>query len=249
MKIAYTIALLLLTTLGYGQKSTLIQNINVRAKELKHNLNKTGDSLILEGKRSIDKVAIFNSDFEKIFIVSNNKVKIPLHNIPIGRFVTEVKLNNKLIIITLLRHENLEATSKVSISKKTEQLYNNSLLISLNKAKSKDIHEKPSKEEVAKKPTKAVQFYWIINKIYKGHSSRKVMKIGDKESVEKMIQQNKIDHKTKSGKYNELTIWEVYDTTKFMRYKRQNPDYANAKNVDCFNSTPFFQALVTINNE
>ncbi|BAO74925.1 hypothetical protein [Winogradskyella sp. PG-2] len=75
------------------------------------------------------------------------------------------------------------------------------------------------------------------------------MKIGDRETVSKIIKQNKIDHKTKSGKYNELTIWEVYDTTKFMRFKRQNPDYANAENADCFNVIPFFQALVTISNE
>jgi len=60
MRILYTIVFLLLTTSIYGQKSTLLQNINVRAKELKHSLNKTGDSLILEGERTIYKVEIFN---------------------------------------------------------------------------------------------------------------------------------------------------------------------------------------------
>jgi len=246
MRTTITIALLLLSVLSYAQKSTLIQNINVRAKELKHNLNKSGDSIILESKSHIDKVSIFNSGFEKKFIVEQNTAKIPLNNIPVGRFVTEVKLNNKLIIITLLRHEVLTTIKKSITAKTTKSMSSESLLASQNEANGK---MRVKKAEIIKKPNKKVRFYWIVNKIYKGHSSRKIMKIGDREAVSKMIAQNKIDHKTKSGKYNELTIWEVYDTTKFMRFKRQNPNYANAKDADSFNVTPFFQALVTISND
>ncbi|WP_296382804.1 hypothetical protein [Winogradskyella sp.] len=242
MKTACTIVLLLLTTLGYGQKSTLIQNINVRAKELKHSLNKTGDSLILEGKRPIDKVEIFNDNFEKKFIVNHHKAKIPLHNIPLGRFVTSVKVDDKLIIITLLRHKTLKELPKISTSNETEQTNNKAVTVSQNEAQGKAISVISSMGKAVKRPIKHVRFYWIVNKIYKGHSSRKIMKIGDRESVAKMIKQNEIDLKTKSGKYNELTIWEVYDTSKFMRYKRQNPDYAKAKNAECFNTVPFFQS-------
>ncbi len=248
MRIACTIALLLLITFSYGQKSTLIQNINVRANELKHSLNKTGDSLILEGKRPINKVEIFNNDFEKTFVVNHHKAKIPLHKIPVGRFITSVKLNDKLIIITLLRHKTLDESPKVSASNKTEQTNNKTVIVSQNKAKGKVSTNIHTLEKTIKEPNKVVRFYWIVNRIYKGHSSRKIMKIGDRESVAKMIQQNEIDLRTKSGKYNELTIWEVYDTSKFMRYKRQNQDYANAKEADCFNTVPFFQSILEDNS-
>ena len=53
------------------------------------------------------KVEIFNTDFQKAYIVNSLDTKIPLTDIPVGRFVTEVKVNDKLIIITLLRHENI----------------------------------------------------------------------------------------------------------------------------------------------
>ena len=243
MRTIFTIVILLFTAFAYGQKSTLIQNINDRATELKHNLNHSRDSLILEGQRLIDRVTIFNDDFEKTFEVKHNKANIPLHNIPVGRFITEVKLNDKLIIITLLRHETLKTTSNVSVSRKVVDVNNKSFLASHIESKGK-IESLP---ETTKKPIKVARFYWIVNKIYKGHSSRKIMKIGDKKAVAKMIQQNEIDLKTKSGKYNELTIWEVYDTTKFMRYTRQNPDYANSESVDFFNTVPFFHTALKEN--
>ncbi|WP_339755010.1 hypothetical protein [uncultured Winogradskyella sp.] len=240
MKKSLAIACMLLGMLVSGQKSILLQNINVRANELKHGLNKSGDSLILEGKRIINKVEIFNNNFEKTFIVENHNAKIPLNNIPIGRFVTEVKVDDKLIIITLLRNESFEKLPEVSTEKEYAQ--NKNALASQNEASGTTLSISNSEGKLNKQLIKSVRFYWIVYKINKGHSSSKIMKIGDRKSVTKMIRQNKIDLKTKSGKYNELTIWEVYDTSKFMRYKRQNPDYANAKEVDCFNTVPFFQS-------
>ena len=50
MKWIFAIALLLTTTLSYAQRATLLQNINVRAQELKHKLNTKGDSIILRGR-------------------------------------------------------------------------------------------------------------------------------------------------------------------------------------------------------
>ena len=99
----YTLVFLFLTAFMYGQNSTLIQNVNFRAKELKHGLNKSGDSLLLEGERIIHSVDIFNAHFEKNFAVNNSSASIPLEEIPVGRYTTEVKLDDKLIIITLLQ--------------------------------------------------------------------------------------------------------------------------------------------------
>jgi hypothetical protein len=238
------ITCMLLTIYTYGQKSTLIQNINPRAKELKHSLNKTGDSIILQSKAPIKRVAIFNDGFEKTFDVKHTEVKIALHNIPVGRFVTEVKLNNKLIIITLLR---FEAFVDISTSLKTTEIEPkpaNKVSALHSRANSNTLAINSSDRKPNIKPVRNVRFYWVVNQINKGYSSRKVMRIADRETIAKIIAQNEIDLKTKSGKHNELTIWEVYDTTKFMRYKRQNPDYANAEEADCFNVVPFFQSLI-----
>ncbi|WP_299519633.1 hypothetical protein [Winogradskyella sp.] len=242
MKKGCAILFLLLTSLVYSQNATLLQNIDFRAEELKHALNKTGDTLILEGERNITKVAIFNDDFEKSLNVNSKKTKIPLTDFPNGRFITEVKVHDKLIIITLIRHKPLDNISKSVATKNTEVLNNGEKIISQNEAQGKLLTNTNLETSIHNEPQRTVRFYWIVNKIYKGHSSRKIMKIGDKQSVEKIIRQNEIDLKTKTGQHNELVIWEVYDTSKFLRYKRINPDYANAEDVDCFNTIPFYKS-------
>ncbi|MFP4846968.1 hypothetical protein [Winogradskyella sp. PE311] len=229
-----TILLLFFAICTYGQKSTLIQNIDYRAKGLNHSLNKTGDSLILESDETIFKVQIFNSQFDKEFLVSNHKIKIPLHNIPVGRFVTEVKLPGKLVLITLIRHQPFINAyfdhANVNTTPKQATVVEQVVSLTQNKGNTEQINL----------PKRTVRFYWIVNHINKGHSSSKIMRLGEREIVERMIEQNKIDLKTKAGRRNKLTIWEVYDTSKFMRFKMRNSDYANAQNVDFFNTTPFY---------
>ncbi|WP_299366448.1 hypothetical protein [Winogradskyella sp.] len=241
MKKGCAILFLFLTSLVYSQNATLLQNIDYRAEELKHRLNKSGDTLILEGERTIAKVAIFNNDFERVFVIDNKKTHIPLTNFPNGRYVTEVKVYDKLIIITLIRHKPIDNTSKNLTVSSIENIDEELTIQSQNEAKGKTTTNTSNIAEDSA-PKKSVRFYWIVNKIQKGHSSRKIMKIGDKQSVEKAIRQNKIDLKTRAGRHNELVIWEVYDTSKFLRYKRKNPDYANAENVDCFNTVPFYKS-------
>ena len=97
-----------LMLVSYGQKSTLLQNINFRAKELKHGLNEVGDSLILASDKTIHSVEIFNQDFEKIVDVGANETKIPLTGTPLGRLVVQARMPDKRIIMTLLRHEEIE---------------------------------------------------------------------------------------------------------------------------------------------
>ncbi|WP_422105896.1 hypothetical protein [Winogradskyella sp.] len=242
MKTKYAIFCLFLTSLIYGQESTLLQNVNYRADELKHRLNTTGDTLVLEGERTIDKVDIFNDDFKKSFVIDDKKTLIPLTNIPDGQFITEVKVKDKLIIMTLIRHKPADNISKDLTTTHIQNISEGQTSIVQNETEGKLLAINTSETLKNTTPKKNVRFYWIINKIHKGHSSRKVMKIGDKETVDKVIKQNEIDLKTKTGRHNELIIWEVYDTSKFMKYKRINPDYANAENVDCFNTIPFYKS-------
>lgn len=238
MKKGSAILFLFLTLSTYSQNSTLLQNINYRASELKHGLNKTSDTLILEGERIIDKVEIFNNDFQRTFIVDNKKTKIPLADIPVGRFVTEVKVKDKLIIITLLRHKIL---NDLEAEYNSEKYTSTNELTLQNHAEGKVLSAANTKEILEKPPIKVVKFYWIVKYINKGHSSSKKMRIGDKEVVDRMIAQHKIDLKSKAGKRNKLTIWEVYDTSAFLRYKNQNPDFASTTESDCFNVVPFYK--------
>lgn len=238
MKKGCAILFLFLTLMGYGQNSTLLQNINYRAKELKHSLNKTGDTLILNGERQIDKVEIFNNDFEDVFEVDSKTAQISLNEIPEGRFVVEVKVEDKLIIITLIRHNSIALEPQKTVMTKEEDEASNAF--STNKGKANLSIPKSESTYLEKQPITHVKFYWIVKDINKGHSSSKIKRIGDKSVVESMIAQHKIDLQTKAGKNNSLTIWEVYDTTKFLRFKRRNPDYANIDSAECFNVVPFY---------
>jgi len=53
----------------------LVQNVSFRATELKHYLNETEDSLILEGERTIYTVNIFIKDYDETIEVKIKKCK------------------------------------------------------------------------------------------------------------------------------------------------------------------------------
>ena len=248
MKTLCIIVFLLVASFATSQNTTLIQNRNYRAAELKHSLNSSGDSLILEGLRNIYNVVIFNDNFTKTFTVENKSTKIPLADIPLGRFTTEVELDKKLIVMTLLRHKIIESISKPLVSLSEQQPTSQTELTAQNRGngmttKTSGADLNKNEGDLNQNEGRAVRYYWIVNFINKGQSSRKIMKLGDLETVKRLIRKHEIDHKTKSGMNNELSIWEVYDTSKFMRYKRMHPDYATAKNSDSFNTRPFYQLL------
>lgn len=226
----YTLVFLFLTAFTFGQNSALIKNINFRAQELNHTLNKQGDSLLLSAERTIHGVSIFNAEFDKQFEVNKNKVSIPLKDIPLGRYTTEVKLNNKLIILTLLRIEPILVTSNLKETSKVESETFESAQ-SLNIAAGK-------REE--KTELKKVTGYWIVSKIKNGNSSRTIKRAGDLRVVEELIKQNKLDIQTRLGKFNQLTVWEVYDKKEFMKLKRLNPQYASVASSEAFNISPYY---------
>lgn len=368
MRILYAAVFLLLTTSVYSQKSTLLQNVNVRAKELKHSLNKTGDSLILEGKRTIYKVEIFNNDYEQSLIVKDSKVIIPLNNVPVGRFVVEAALPDRLIVITLLRNEALspinepnprkntslfgrditskpiiaesnpkkegaetsvavidnelklsdkkevmtdetlvvtngpvvvaskketlfdkketttentiastdetevETSKKKSLFDKKETAINKTIVITNKKETATDkknavIDTKPtvieaevtvidinnninneklkmSKNTIENAGRRVAVSYWIVYKTNNRHSSGREMRFGDQKLVDKMISHINLDRRTKAGRFNELTVWEIYDVSKFLKYKMKNSNNFSTE-ADCFNIVP----VVNIKNE
>lgn len=205
-----TIVFLLLTTFSYCQKSTLLQNVNIRAKELKHHLNKTEDSLILEGERTIYKVEIFNKDFERTIIVKDSKVKIPLKDIPVGRFVVEAVLPDRLVVITLLRNESLNQPLNRPMSKRKISLFGDSPLAATDptitpkkKAIEPNIAEVIKKVNVTvKKPTIAIKRATVIDATIIDIKRKAINK---KPTTSKIVSENSIDK-------NIQTYWIIYKT-------------------------------------
>ncbi|WP_152487250.1 hypothetical protein [Winogradskyella psychrotolerans] len=277
MRRLYFIVLLLLSSLVYGQKSVLLQNVNNRAKELQHHLNKTEDSIIFKSERTIYEIMIFNDDFERIIKVKDTNAKLLIADIPVGRYAVEAVLIDKLIVITLLRNEsfNLQkltpllttttspyskdiSPSKVvstvkkepfgsenntgrtdlSLSGKTATPFikeEKSLTLSKGFTSKTSIRPRENAENTAKST------YWVIHKINNGSSSEKILKIVDQKTVDRMIQKNEIDMKTFSGRLNELTVWQIHNTTGFVQHKRRNKtNYMNIES-DSFNFVPYYK--------
>lgn len=297
-----------LAMLAYGQKSTLIQNINYRAKELKHRLNKEGDSLILQSERTIYSVEIFNQHYEKLVQVGSNEVKIPLHGTPLGRLVVQAKMIDKRILMTLQRHDTIKANPievlPIKIAKTRPKAISLPIVKPLENTNLATLHVLPmfseqlnldivkviipkpviklallnepdpiiEKEDIeiidsvelnesnndpqpkpktslsgmlnwkAKKPNTSNKVFWIAHVVNSGTSSRKTMKLVSQSDIDRIIANHKIEKKTNQGKLNELTVWEVYDTIKFMEKQAENPNYINSAMSSLFDVSPYYNS-------
>ncbi|NRD19401.1 hypothetical protein HNV08_05025 [Winogradskyella eckloniae] len=327
MKTLYTTVFLLLATLVYGQKSTLYQNVNVRAQELKHNLNKTGDSLILKCERTVYEVVIFNDDFERVIKVRDNEAVIPIADVPVGRYIIEALLSDKLIVMTLLRNESFGipetplvtdstdlfgtkakkeavavASAKPSTDPVTPEIEAEAIEIAavdtplpeeeltsmethtnktdLAVAGKKAEPEQPKKPRLTRKVTytkpqkpaessmslfkseekpkntrrssvevdaaranRIESTYWVEYRINNGQSSQKIQKLGDQDTVDRMIKKIEIDKKTKAGRLNELIIWTVYDPPKFVQHKKNNKSNFTTLPSESYNIEPYYKKV------
>ena len=99
------LAILFSTVVVCGQNTTLLKNNHPKAKELKHHLNTTKDSLLLACEKTIIQVDIFNEDYENILIVEDSSAQISLNEVPAGEFFVEVKLADKIIVMNLIKPE------------------------------------------------------------------------------------------------------------------------------------------------
>ncbi|MFK7832824.1 MAG: hypothetical protein AB8B52_06090 [Winogradskyella sp.] len=327
MKLLYTIVCLLLTTLVFGQKSTLFQNVNVRAKELKHNLNEAGDSLIFKCERTVYEVVIFNDDFERVIKVRDTDAAIPIADIPVGRYIVEALLSDKLIVMTLLRNEpfdsvkqaplvtdtsdlfgrktnpvkeavasvdetieapaieieeevavaapvapiakkpNLGTESSIKktdlavagkkaipkpkpvkrpvVTKKKETKSSSLSLFNTETKVAKKAPKRSTREVDAARANRIVSTYWVEYVINNGQSSQKIQKLGDQETVDRMIRKIEIDMKTKAGQLNELTVWTVFDPPKFVKHKKMNKSDFTQVPSESFQLEPYFKKVNT----
>ncbi len=240
------------TIIVSSQDITLLKNTHPKAKELKHSLNNTRDSLILGCEKTILKVEIFNEDYEKSVIVEAFKTQISLDDIPVGKFVIQAKLADKIIVIDLIKHNyfNAESNSKMSLEQK-ELAGGKGMMLDdgLNVIKSSPNHSIDfilTRRKTKKLSNKNQKFYWTETRVNTESASNKTMKLVNQEAVDRMILKNKLEHNSASGKLNELTVWEVYNTTKFMAYQVSNPDFIYSLTSDLFNTSPFYSTINSI---
>lgn len=236
-----TLLIIFWTLNGFSQNFTLLKNTHPQAKELKHNLNKTKDSLILECDKKIIEVDFFNEDFEKKVIVEDLKTKIALEDIPQGKFIIEAKLTNKIILIDLIKHEDYSKDiSQIDEPAEGQGMMLDETLNVIKVAPKTSISFILTREKASQHNTQTNKFYWVILQVNNQNGSSKTMKLVDQKSVDRMISKHKGELNSDSGKLNELTIWEVYNTGEFMENQVSNPDYVYTSTTDAFNTTPYY---------
>ncbi|MCA0133292.1 hypothetical protein [Winogradskyella alexanderae] len=117
LRVFIVILFLATSQIGNCQRSSLIKNVNFRAKDLIHELNHNGDTLKLESDKTIYQVDIYNSFYEKKLAVNRYKSNIPINDLPEGRYVVEAKLSDRHIIMTLIRNETAKEALALSDAK------------------------------------------------------------------------------------------------------------------------------------
>jgi hypothetical protein len=237
----------------YGQKSSLKQNVNLRAKGLKHELNQAGDSLKLKAERTIFHVQMYSDNFEITIPVSDTEAIIPLYQLPVGRYVVEAQLPDRLILITLLRHEKIDFIPKdnavAMADKKTRpnkkpitdvaSATTPSKLSNSNKKKKKTSKRLKQivKHWVNKEPVKRIRpvepedkRYWVE---FANHST-KLTRLADQKLVDRLILRSNTEEKS------ELVVWEITDALQFMKHQRRNENYVHSSTSNLFKVEPYY---------
>lgn len=246
VKNIWTLLILFSTAISFGQDIILQKNTHPRTKELKHNLNRTRDSLIMSCESSIFKVDIFNEDYEKVVIVEDSEVSIPLTDLPAGRFVVEAQLSDKIVVMHLIRRDYMQNATNANLALGEQGLAkatnrglegsqtaerkpsHHSLEFLLSGRRSKQVRHKNQKS------------YWTLAIVNTGNNSSKTMRLTDRKTADKMISRHQLESKSFNARFNELIIWEVYDTSKFMEHQYANPDYINSSASEFFNVSPYY---------
>ena len=248
IKRIYTLLILISTFTGYSQDVVLLKNYNPKVKELDHNLNYNRDSLLLGSENKIIKVDIFNEDYDQTYDIKDFQTRIPIYNLPKGKFVVEVQLMDKIVEMHIVKHHsnnNLTDSSSRIDNKSIVEGQGMMLDEKLNVIKSppKNSIEFLLTRSKTNKPRRVKQkFFWIIQEVSNGNKSYKSMKLVDERAVTKMISKNKLISETNYGKLNKLSVWEVYDTTKFVKKQTINPNYINSSSSDLFNVEPYYMS-------
>ncbi|BAO74923.1 hypothetical protein [Winogradskyella sp. PG-2] len=249
IKKIYTLLILCSTVFGYGQHITLLKNYNPKAQELKHSLNHSRDSLLMECESTILKIEIFNEDYEKTTIVDAPEIKISLIDLPAGKFVIEAKLVDKSIIMDLIKYdfEYKKSTQSKEVAEGKGMMLDENLKL-IKSTPKRSIESLLTRGKRKKITDRKQKYYWVINEVNNDLGARKTMKLVNQESADKMIKRNRLENNSVVGKLNELTVWEVYNTQQFMKRQISNPDFVYSSSSDFFNVDPYYSKETSIQN-
>ena len=184
----------LISVFGFSQKlsSELLQNTNFNSKELTHYLNKSQDSIVLKSEFPIYKVEIFRSNYKKEYETYKKNVTLPLHDIPLGRFTVSVTTNRKIITITLLRHKTYDKNNY-------------------------ELENKVNNKNVLTPKKQTIEGYWMIDEVNYRVGKNKIERVISYRFMLYKIKKNKYDLQSVTGKFNRLTIYEIYNIRNFIK--------------------------------
>ncbi|WP_179335710.1 hypothetical protein [Winogradskyella costae] len=237
---------ILMTSISFGQNTILLKNTNPKAKELKHSLNSTKDSLMLGCDSKILNVEIFNEDYEQIIEVDANTTQISLKDIPNGNFIIETRLFEKIIAFDLIKHEDYNDVSRSSMHQNLEQITEGKGMMLdeelqvIKSSPKKSIEFILTGGKAKNQDSKNQKYFWTETEIINKIGSCKTMRLADQKSVDKMIYRHKLEIKSDSGKLNKLTVWEVYNKGEFMENQVSNPKFVYSSSTNSYNHTPYY---------
>ena len=242
-----TLLLILLTSYTFSQNrpTRVKKNTNSNAKELFHDLNESGDSLILKSDYRIYRVEIMRSDFSKHYEAFEKSVKIPLYDLPRGRFSVLVSTNRKLILFNLFKDDIIERPNEITPLNIKENINEINSLPRIADIKTKELSFSGNlslngKADAIRSNSNEVEGYWAVVSVDNNFGSHKVSRIINERSKDILIEKNKHDIKSITGRNNKLIIWEVYDISSFMRFKFNSGNLLNSRESKFFNNTPIY---------
>lgn len=214
---------------SFGQVLVFQKNDNSEARELEHNLNKNEDSLILKSEKIIRQVDIFNEDFMQTVMVNSNESIIDVSNLPIGEFIVQARLGRKRIIMYLINNEptepKIEEPEIVTTTSQVEHTDHNSIL---------------GIKKLTKKKDTLGPLYWVVYEKNTTSGTYKSMSMENEREVSRMISYNKLELNTEIAKNNTLLVYEVYNTSEFMRMQLRNTTYFKSSESTLFNVVPYY---------
>ncbi|WP_299519640.1 hypothetical protein [Winogradskyella sp.] len=239
-----TLLIILTTSMVYSQNITLLKNFNPKVKALNHKLSINKDSLDLSCECKIMKVDIFNEDYDQTFEIKDFQTLISLRDIPEGEFVVEVYLEDKIVLMHIVKQKPFDVLTedKKKVVEAQGMMLDEKMQV-IKSTPNQSIEFLLSGNKVERHPPKKKKFYWVVKKSNTEIAANQSMKLVDLETVNELISINKKELSTEIGKNNKLIIYEVYNSSKFMRHQLKNPSYFKSSNSEVFNVKPIYDSL------
>lgn len=235
-----SIILILIALFSYGQEITFQKNVGSAARKLLlvQQLNKSGDSLILESeKKKIRQVDILNEDYLESIEVDSVKGRINLKKVPAGNYVIQARIGSHWIVMYMEKRNHSIAGLKTTDVKINAEL--NSIALKSESLKESTLSTKQNKQTVTLDEN---TMYWVVYESNSQFSSKKTMGLKYADEIVDMIERTKLEIKSEVGKYNKLFVYEIYNKSKFMSKQLRNRKYYKKKKSKLFNVLPVYNS-------